>query len=186
MTKATQTVKYTTFKDVAELDKEILNTCKAAHTLQARIQNVSVAILLHAYQHGDWTRCNTLVHGLPDGIKRKALVEWFVKFGGLVIDEGAKEFTSWNGKEHVKANFEEAKSVMWWTFAPEKPFAGFDLKTELTKLLDKATKAQATAAKLRQEGKAGEADKVQVQPEQLAIIKNMLNSVNLPLPGDMQ
>lgn len=186
MTKATKTVKYTTFKTVADLDKEIVNTCKAAHTLQGRIQNVAVAILLHAYQHGDWTRCNTLVHGLPDGIKRKALVEWFVKFGGLVIDEGAKEFTSWKGKEHVKANFNEAKAVMWWTFAPEKPFAGFDLKAELEKLLNKATKAQATAAKLRQEGKAEEADKVQVQPEQLALIKNMLNSASLPLPESVQ
>ncbi|QQM15392.1 hypothetical protein [Kosakonia virus Kc261] len=157
--------KYTSFKDVAALDKAIADTISKAKTLRNGIQNVAVGILLHAHKHGDYTRAESFVNGLGEGVRQKALVDWFVQFGGLVIGEredGKSGFVSWKGADHIRDNIDKAKATMWWTCKPEAAFEGFDLQEALDKLIAKAEKAMNKANELRHEGRDEDANKVVV------------------------
>lgn len=159
------TVKYTAFKDAAALDKAIEATVKKAHSLRNEIQNVAVGIILHAYHHGDYTRAETFTNQLGEGVRGKALVDWFVQFGGLIVgekDDGKTGFVGWKGAEHIKLNIDKAKATMWWTCKPEPAFEGFDLQEALDKLIAKAEKAMNKANELRHEGKDEDANKVVV------------------------
>lgn len=159
------TVKYTAFKDVAALDKAIEATVKKAHSLRNDIQNVAVGIVLHAYHHGDYTRAESFTHQLGDGVRGKALVDWFVQFGGLIVGEhedGKSGFVGWKGADFIKENIDKAKATMWWTCKPEAAFDGFDLQDALEKLIAKAEKAMNKANELRHEGRDEDANKVVV------------------------
>lgn len=159
------TVKYTAFKDAAALDKAIEATVKKAHSLRNEIQNVAVGIILHAYHHGDYTRAESFTHQLGEGVRGKALVDWFVQFGGLIVGEhedGKSGFVGWKGADFIKENIDKAKATMWWTCKPEAAFEGFDLQDALEKLIAKAEKAMNKANELRHEGKDEDANKVVV------------------------
>ncbi|QHR67391.1 hypothetical protein forsur_30 [Escherichia phage forsur] len=159
------TVKYTAFKDAAALDKAIEATVKKAHSLRNDIQNVAVGIILHAYHHGDYTRAESFTHQLGDGVRGKALVDWFVQFGGLIVGEhedGKSGFVGWKGADFIKENIDKAKATMWWTCKPEAAFDGFDLQDALEKLIAKAEKAMNKANELRHEGRDEDANKVVV------------------------
>ena len=159
------TVKYTAFKDAAALDKAIEATVKKAHSLRNEIQNVAVGIILHAYHHGDYTRAESFTHQLGEGVRGKALVDWFVQFGGLIVGEhedGKSGFVGWKGADFIKENIDKAKATMWWTCKPEAAFDGFDLQDALEKLIAKAEKAMSKANELRHEGRDEDANKVVV------------------------
>ena len=159
------TVKYTAFKDAAALDKAIEATVKKAHSLRNEIQNVAVGIILHAYHHGDYTRAESFTHQLGEGVRGKALVDWFVQFGGLIVGEhedGKSGFVGWKGADFIKENIDKAKATMWWTCKPEAAFDGFDLQDALEKLIAKAEKAMNKANELRHEGRDEDANKVVV------------------------
>ncbi|HDC4630221.1 hypothetical protein NOX27_24740 [Enterobacter kobei] len=159
------TVKYTAFKDAAALDKAIEATVKKAHSLRNEIQNVAVGIILHAYHHGDYTRAESFTHQLGEGVRGKALVDWFIQFGGLIVGEhedGKSGFVGWKGADFIKENIDKAKATMWWTCKPEPAFEGFDLQDALEKLIAKAEKAMNKANELRHEGKDEDANKVVV------------------------
>ena len=102
------------------------------------VQVAAVAILIHAEKCGDYSKANTLIEGLV-GLNQAALVEFFVQFGGLTVSEGAKKFDGWNGKSAVKV--EEGKGVMWYDLKKQNPWAGFNLKAEMLKLVKKADNA---------------------------------------------
>ncbi|QHR65407.1 hypothetical protein mellemsur_6 [Escherichia phage mellemsur] len=169
----TTAIKYTSFKDAAALDKAIESTVKKAHSLRNEIQNVAVGIILHAYHHGDYTRAESFVNQLGQGVRGKALVDWFVKFGGLVIGEngGKQGFIGWQGAEYIKANIDTAKATMWWSMKPEQAFEGFDLQDALEKLIAKAEKALNKANELRHEGKDEDANKVVVPQNVLDLLR---------------
>lgn len=159
------TVKYTAFKDAAALDKAIEATVKKAHSLRNEIQNVAVGIILHAYHHGDYTRAESFTRQLGEGVRGKALVDWFVQFGGLIVGEhedGKSGFVGWKGADFIKENIDKAKATMWWTCKPEAAFDGFDLQDALEKLIAKAEKAMNKANELRHEGRDEDANKVVV------------------------
>lgn len=161
----TTAIKYTSFKDAAALDKAIESTVKKAHSLRNEIQNVAVGIILHAYHHGDYTRAESFTHQLGEGVRGKALVDWFVQFGGLIVgekDDGKTGFVGWKGADFIKENIDKAKATMWWTCKPEPAFEGFDLQDALEKLIAKAEKAMNKANELRHEGKDEDANKVVV------------------------
>lgn len=143
--KATKSVKATkaavNFKPtmtIKQIDAAVKDVCDRSATLQDDIQTVAVAIMLHAYAHGDYTRAQSLVDGLGKGIRAKALVDWFHK-AGLNFEQD-KGFTGFNPAVMVK-NFDFCKENKWYTMKPENPFAGFDLDAELAKLIAKAEKA---------------------------------------------
>lgn len=139
----------TTFKTVEALDKAITSVINKSKSLQTDIQKVAVGIVAHAYKHGDYTRANTLVDGLGEGVRRKALVEWFFQCG-LEVSEEDQCFTGFN-KKVCEKKFETMKSTNWWTLKAEKPFEGFDLQAELARLLKRAERIQKDADKRTKE-----------------------------------
>ncbi len=170
------TVKYKAFTDVKELDKAIDSTIRKAQTLQAEVQIVAIGILQHAHKHGDYTRAERLVLGVGDGIRGKALVDWFVQYGGLLVGEDAeigKGFIGWQGKEYIEAHFDDAKAKMWWTCKPESPFSGFDISDEVEKLIKRGEKNMRLAEKMRQEGRAEEASSIVVSADVLDALRKL-------------
>jgi len=133
-------MKYQVAKSTKELDNQVEKAIQSVTTMRETIQNVLVSIAFHAYKHGDYTRANTLIDGVGNSVNQKALVEWFVRFGGLVINEESKSFEGWKGAEFIKENIEKAKETMWYDLKQQAPFKGFDLDEELAKLLKKAEK----------------------------------------------
>lgn len=134
------TMKYTLPKDAKELDKLITSAIKAAQTMKAKVQQAAIGILHHASICGDWTKANELVEGLGHGVKRDSLVEWFSKYGGLTIAEGANKFTGWKGKDHIRLHLNDAKDQMWYDLKKSNPFKGFNMNEEINKLLKRRAK----------------------------------------------
>ncbi len=146
---------YTLPKNAASLRTLISEAIESATTAKVKIQIASVAVLHHAYQHGDYTFANELIEGLGHGIKRDSLVEWFKKFGGLIVSDNASEgFTSWSGKDHIKANFNQAKETMWYELKKANPFQGYSLEDELRKVMKKHQKIVKASENMEEEDKA--------------------------------
>lgn len=173
-TKQVLNIQYTVFSDAVALDSAIDKIIRDSKTLQQRIQDVSVGILLHAFHTGDWRKANDLVKGLADGVRKEALVDWFVKFGGLEVSEADEQFVGFKGPEHIKANMDDAKATAWWTLRKVNPFAGFDLDAELAKLLKKHERAVKKAQELVNKGDAEAMDKVAADDNKLNAIHNLL------------
>lgn len=121
------------------VDTAINAAIKATGASKRLIQEACIAILIHAEKHGDWSKANTLVEGLPDSIRKDSLVQWFIKFGGL--ETSAANFVSWQGADYIRSNFQEAKETYWDDVKkPNNPWKGFNLDDEIKRLIDKANK----------------------------------------------
>ena len=100
----------------------------------ASVQNCAVHILYHAKEFGDYSKASELVDALGNGVRSSNLVKWFVKFGGLTVK--GHGFKGWQGKEFIEENFNEAKATNWWEMEkPVNPYAGYNINTEVAKLL---------------------------------------------------
>lgn len=147
-------IKYTLPKDSAELDKLVAKAIKSVQSARVTVQQAAVAVLHHAYQHGDYSAASGLVEGLGNTINGKALVEFFVKFGGLKINADKKGFDGWSGKEFIKEHFNDAKATMWWDLKQQQPYKGFDLEAALQSVLKQHKDAQSKLEGLSEEEKA--------------------------------
>lgn len=135
-------------KDGDDLNKMVQNAIESALTMKKRVQVAAVAILFHAESCGDYTQATVLVDGLGDGINGKALIEFFVKFGGLTVDEENGGFNGWSGKEHIAQYFTAAKETPWFTLKPVNVWAGYSLEDALQSLLSKHNNMLKKQAKL--------------------------------------
>lgn len=147
-------IKYISPADAKAVESLIGKAVKAVVKARESVQIAAVAILIHAEKHGDWTKANDLVLGLGNTVNGKALVEWFVKFGGLTVSEGEGKFIGWQGAEHIRANFQDAKAKMWWELKPQSPFKGFDLEAALQKVISDYNKHTKKLDSLSEEDKA--------------------------------
>lgn len=147
-------------KNAKTVDQLITAAIDSAKTMREKVQVAAIAILIHAEKCGDYTKANDLVNGLGDGVNGAAIVEWFVQFGGLIVDaeEPKNGFTGWNGKEYIKEQFQKAKATAWWELKKQSPWAGFDMAAEVEKLLKRYDNA---LKKVEAAKEAGEDDKVQ-------------------------
>lgn len=135
------TIKYTLPKNNSELTSLINIAVSSASTMKIKVQVAAVAILYHAFKHGDYSKANNLIEDLGQGIKRDSLIKFFIDFGGLIIDtDNSKGFTGWQGKDFIESNFEKAKSTMWYELKKDNPFQGYDLNEQLRKLINTASK----------------------------------------------
>jgi hypothetical protein len=141
-------INYRLAKTGEELAKMVQRTITTANTLRKQVQETAVAIIAHAEAHGDYTQANVLVNGLGEGINGRALVEWFAKYGGLVVDEDQGAFVGWQGKDYIRENFSAAKENMWWTLKPQNPWAGLKLEDALQSVITKHDNALKKANKL--------------------------------------
>ena len=151
-------IKYVFAKDAAGLEKIQASAIRSVTKARVQVQIAAVATIRHAFEHGDWTYAQRLVDGLGNTVNGAALVEWFAKYGGLTVEDG-KGFSGWKGKDHIEANFNEAKAEMWWDLRKQNPYSGYSLETALQKVIADHAAAQKKLAKLSEEDK----QKVQFQ-----------------------
>ena len=152
-------------KVLADVDKCITSAHESYQTTRNKVQVAAVAVLLHAYNHGDYSKANTLIEGLQ-GLNQAALVEFFVQFGGFTVSEDETGFTGWSGKDHLNDNFQAAKDTMWWDLKVQKPWMGFNLNAAIQLVIANADKATARASKNEEL-----VDLVDINAEQLAALK---------------
>lgn len=144
-------------KGMKHVDVLIDSAIKSAKTMKMKVQVAAVAILQHAEKHGDYSKANVLVDGLGHGVKADSLVAWFVKFGGLIVDEEGKGFGGWKGSEYIKEQFTKAKANAWYDEKKGNAWAGFNLLDELAKVVKKEENAR---KKVKAANDAGDADEV--------------------------
>ena len=130
-------------QSLATINSEIAKVSKTTGTLRERVQRTGILIIIHAINHGDWTKANDLVKALGDGVNGKALVSWFKDNLGLQIDAEKKEFSTWQGKEFALDHLENAKKVKWFQHKTSNPMVDeFDLEKALEALLKTAAQKQ--------------------------------------------
>ncbi|ASZ71974.1 hypothetical protein HOS18_gp28 [Aeromonas phage CF7] len=156
-----------------KLDDLIAKVIKASTTLQDQIQKVAIAIMAHAYKHGDYSRANTLVTGLGSGVRRAALVEWFFK-AGLKVNETTQAFDGWQGAGFIEKHWERITATKWYDCKPEQVWAGFDLNAELARIIKRAEGANAKAEQLRQAGKEIPQDALKIDAETLSKLRGLV------------
>lgn len=133
-------------------------------------QVACVSILAALYRHNDgetaMRRATTLVDGSV-GANQKAIVEWFVKMGFLVGEEGFVGTPSKTVIENLAGKgFKLAKELHWWTLKPVNPFEGYSLEAARDQLVKRAEKM----LKLATEDE-GAADKININIDMLEAIK---------------
>ena len=156
-------------KLTAKASAVIVNTAieKAANSTKVMrndIQVASIAVLMHAERFGDYTLANSLVMAVAEGTNIKSLVVWFEQYGGLIIDDSNADlgFTSWKGAQFIKDNFQDAKAKNWWTCKPMTPFKGYDLMSELERLVTMAAKKAAEQRKYENDGDVEKLDAMSI------------------------
>lgn len=150
----TTTIKYAMPKDAAELARMCAKAVKSVQSARVSVQQAAVAVLWHALKHGDYTAATSLVNDLGNTINGKALIEFFVKFGGLKVDAETNSFTGWKGKDFIEENFNDAKATMWWDLKLQQPFKGFDLEAALQQVIKRHKETQEKLVGLTEEDKA--------------------------------
>lgn len=159
-------IKYILPKTSEELDKVQDKAIRAANNARTQVQVALIATIHHLATNHDVRVARRLVDGLQETVRGKALVEFLVKYGHLVVGEvevedqlgkksKVKTFVSIKGdagahNTAIRETWEEAKATMWWSLKPENPYKGFDLNTYIQNGLAQVAKAQ----KLIDEGKA--------------------------------
>lgn len=164
-------IKYVFAKDVKELEKLQAKAIKSVQSARVAVQIAAVATIRHAYEHGDWTYAQTLVDGVSGAANAHSLVEWFKKYGGLQADDNG--FIGWNGKDHIKNNFEEAKATMWWEAKGSNPFKGYNLEGALQNVLKQHVSMMKKIDKLSDEDK-GKVN-LQVNDETIQAVLKLCN-----------
>lgn len=70
-------------KGAAQIEKSLKSLFARGAKLDKDIHVVGVSVLAHASEHGDTTLADKLVHALPKGSRKLALVEWMLAHGQL-------------------------------------------------------------------------------------------------------
>jgi len=171
--KMAKSFSYTSKKNVDELISAAINS---SNTMRKNVQIAAVHILIHAAKCGDYTKAQTLVDGLGQGVNARGLVEWLIKFGGLTVLEDATGFDGWQGKDYIKKNLDDAKSKMWFEFKPQNPYAGFNIVDAVTKTIKSAEKALVKKSKSLAEGDSETAEKILVTQDEINQLKKFLKA----------
>jgi len=130
-----------TIKDIVKadkLDKLIEGIAKTSRKLDADMHLAAVSALVHADEHGDIRPMNALFDAMPKGMRKNALLEWCERFGKFKAAETGKQVVF---DKFAKSNVEGALAKEFWEIAPEAKYTAFDLRSELERLIKKATKA---------------------------------------------
>lgn len=155
----------------AKLLAVVESVCADSKSLQSRIHDAAVEIMLHAFHHEDFSMANTLVNGLGTGIRAKALVDWFVA-AGLKVNEKDRAFVGMNAAK-IEDKFQKMKAKPWFELKVENPFEGFDIDAEISRLIKKARKAIEKDAAAPDADKLKEGYKMNVTPEHIKMLEAM-------------
>ena len=168
-------IKYVMPNNAQHLDELCGRAFKSVKQARIDVQIAAVAVLMHAHKCGDWTKANYLVQGLGNTVNGQSLVAWFVKYGGLKVNEESQQFSGWSGKEFIQSNFQEAKKNFWWDAKKVNPFKGFDLEQQLQRILKSYNKALEKAKTDEDKEKVS----VQVSEQTIQSLLKLTNFENL-------
>lgn len=150
-------------KTAAEINKAIASIANRGAKLDGDIHRAGVSVLAHASEHGDTTLADKLVHAMPKGSRKLALVEWMLAHGQLAkLDPQADKDAVAAGRifkldRTRNLDLEGAMQTSWVEFKKEAPVhTAFDaqaavksvivrLKAANSKGLTVENKAQALA-----------------------------------------
>lgn len=132
----------------AEVNKAIASISNRGAKLDADIHRVGVSVLMHATKHGDSTLADKLVHAMPKGARKIALVEWMLAFGQVAkLDPKADKQAIIDGRlfklDRTK-QYDEAGAIgtPWTEFKPEgNVLDAFDAQAAVASVVSRLTKA---------------------------------------------
>lgn len=114
-----------------KIDLMIAEVATASTGMRDLVQETGLAVLKHTVKCGDYRKANDLVAALGKGVNGALLVDWFVKYGGLIKaapipGKPSLGFIDWSGKEHVESHFQEAVANKWYAKDKAEPFEKYD------------------------------------------------------------
>lgn len=114
--------------------------------LDTMIQVCGLSCLHHVELHQDVSVLENLFAAMPKGSRKKALLDWILKYGKVLpnADEKGKldESKPFLFNRKGSTNLEGAEAEPWYDCAPEKLDAPLDFMKLLDALLKKGEKAQ--------------------------------------------
>jgi hypothetical protein len=132
----------------SEVIGKVNRIVRVAKIVDSELHNILCSILTHTHDHGDYTAILPLLNGLPNGVRKQAIVAWVSNFSGkqLKVSKSSKDKT-WKcelaeGWSKDKFDLEGAYAVGFgdFTVEPEPTTVTLEL---LIKMLEK--KASSTA-----------------------------------------
>lgn len=174
-------LKYLVAKNDADLNLIQGRAVKATHKARDLVQIALVATIIHLAQHGNRTVADQFVAGLGNTVNSAAVVEWFVQFGGLTVNEEGTGFGGWQGADYIKDNLNReggAKDTMWWELKKVNPFKGYNADAEIMRLVKNYKAMQAKA-------QGDDADKINltISDESIKALLNLAN-FNVLIEGE--
>jgi hypothetical protein len=116
-----------------------------SNTANESIQIAAVSILSHAARTNDYRGANDLVKGLSNGVRKDALVEFFVAHGLIVDNDNPESGFAGYDKDKLKnaETLTHAKTHAWFNAkAAKNPFKGFDLTEQVQRVIKKSETTQ--------------------------------------------
>lgn len=114
--------------------------------LDTMIQVCGMSCLAHVDEHRDVAVLENLFAAMPKGSRKKALLDWILKYGKVLgnIDEKGKldESKPFLFNRKGSTNLEGAEAEPWYDCAPDKLDVPMDFMKLLDALIKKGEKAQ--------------------------------------------
>lgn len=145
----------------AEVNKAITSIATRGAKLDGDIHRVGVSVLHHATEHGDTTLADKLVHAMPKGGRKLALVEWMLAFGQLSkLDPKADKDAIAAGRlfklDRSKTfKKDDAIGTPWTEFKKEADvLTAFDAQAAVNTLINRLNKAASTGLSIEHRAEA--------------------------------
>lgn len=167
--------------DAAKIKAAIASIRLRGMKLDADIQAAGLDVLKHAATHGDTTLADALVHAMPNGSRKLALVEWMLAFGTFakinVQSKAGKEAAAmgrlFQHDKERQGDLVGAELKLWTEFKKEPHvLTAFDAQGSMKAFLRKLT--EATDKGLTVEGQA----------EAIALCHAALAKMGAPVPEE--
>ena len=138
--------------DIKQLNRAIDALGKTNQKVEATIQELGLACMAHAEQHGDTMPMNRLINVLRR-TQFQAFLEWAMAFGKFSknTDKATKEAQPVSYDKGKTTDIEAATAKPWFMFADDKATAtakAFDFQQAVMSLLKKAAAAGIDHTKL--------------------------------------
>ena len=95
----------------SEITKKINTVAKSGQTFQNAVQLAAVSIVAHMAQHRDKTLLSSLYDAMPNGSRRKTMVDW--------VNANVVAVECSYGKEGLTVELADVKSPEWQAFTAE-------------------------------------------------------------------
>lgn len=174
---------YPTMTSVEQVEEVVSSAIESAKTMKLRVQYAAIGCMILAGKQGvdedgvPYAKraidiANYLVEQLGNGIRGDGLVKFMVYKCGFEVNEAAKKdgFIKVKSEEWIRANLEDAKSTAWESYAPSRPFQGFDMMEAFSKFIKDCDNAIKTA-----EADEEKAAKIEVDRDMVAVFHALKN-----------